>query len=185
MSQPNHLAAARQRDVHAKRDRVIASVARLHGTGQRVTIAHVARDAQVSTWFIYNTPTLLTAVRDAMRDQLESGPRQTVETAAPVSSHSLSTDLALAREEIRDLRLERDRLRTRVQLALGADLDAITRSDFIGRIDTLETENAALRAQLSAVTAESARQAAMIDRLTEDLDGARLSLRRMMRQGAP
>jgi chromosome segregation ATPase len=179
---PEHLVAARRRDVNAKRDRVRAATHRIHSAGHRVTIARVAREAQVSTWFVYNTPELLSTVREAMRDQLDNGPES---HPTPATSHSLTTDLTLAREEIRDLRTERDRLRTRVQLNLGAELDTTTRQEFVDRISSLETETAALRAQLTAAITTKSALEQQITTITEDLDGARLSLRRMMRQATP
>lgn len=179
---PTHLAVARRRDIDAKRTRVHESLRRLHGSGQRLTVARIARDAQVSTWFVYNTSELITAIRDAMQDQIDNGPRPNHDTPAPVTGRSVATDLSLAREEIRDLRLQRDKLRVRLQLSLGADLDTTTREEFVARIDVLESENATVRAELATARRALAAHEKNIAQLTEDLDGARLSLRRMMRQ---
>ena len=179
---PVNLVAARRSDLTAKRDFVRAATHRIHNAGHRVTIARVAREAQVSTSFVYNAPELLSAVREAIRDQLDSGPES---HPPPATSHSLTTDLTPAREEIRDLRTERDRLRTRVQLNLGAELDTTTRQEFVDRISSLETEPATLRAQLTAAITTKSALEQQITTITEDLDGARLSLRRMMRQATP
>lgn len=88
--------------------------------GQRISFAGVAREANVSTWFVYNSAEVKTAIWDAMQEQTHHGveaaaaPRR--ERATPASLH---TDLALAREEIQDLKRERDVLKQRVQLALA------------------------------------------------------------------
>lgn len=178
---PNHLAAARRRDSQAKATRAHAAIQRLRTAGHRITTTRVAREAQVSTWFLYNTPEIRTAIALAVQDQLDNGCQVQSPGATPVSGHSLATDLALAREEIRALRADRDKLRKRLQLSLGADLDAITREELLERVATLEQEVTVLQGQRAAATSEAAKQAEIINQLTEELDGARLSLRRMMR----
>ena len=89
---PVNLVAARRSDLTAKRDFVRAATHRIHNAGHRVTIARVAREAQVSTSFVYNAPELLSAVREAIRDQLDSGPES---HPTPATSHSKVLEDAL------------------------------------------------------------------------------------------
>jgi outer membrane protein TolC len=51
-----------------------------------------------------------------------------------VSAASLRTDLELARQEIRDLRAERDKLRETIRRQLGQQLDTISTKDLTTRI---------------------------------------------------
>lgn len=114
----------------------------LLSAGQRISFARVAREAGVSTWFVYNTPAIKSAIHNAMSDQAQHGREATAmprpERATPASLH---TDLALAREEIQELRRERDALKHRVQLALGAEIDNVAQADLVQRIQDLEQQN--------------------------------------------
>jgi hypothetical protein len=82
-----------------------------------------------------------------MEDQDTNGIVAAHPSATQVSAHSVATDLAFARQEIRDLRAERDKLKRHLQLSLGAELDQVTRDQFVSRIEALEREMAALRAE--------------------------------------
>lgn len=122
------LREARARDSTTKRDRALLAVRQLHSSGKGVTFAHVARRARVSTWFTSNHHDVRIAVQTAMADQLENGlTRAATPPRERVGAASLQTELSLTRHELTQTRRERDRLRSKVQLALGAELDEVTR----------------------------------------------------------
>jgi len=118
------LRAARAADSAAKRNRVRQAIDTLEAAGTTVTAAAVARTARVSTWLVYT---------DGLREHLEAARRRQAAPAAvparavpgrtPPTPASLRTDLALAREEIRRMRAEHSKLRDRLRLQLGAELD--------------------------------------------------------------
>ena len=121
------LTAARRKDSAAKTTRSLAAVERLHRSGRRVTFAGVARDAQVSGWFVYNHPDVRAAIDRAIADQVANGlTAASISTVERVSNSSLAAELAHARAEIGDLIDQRDRYRERARLALGTELEAIT-----------------------------------------------------------
>ncbi|WP_406222984.1 hypothetical protein [Streptomyces decoyicus] len=84
--------------------------------GDRITFAAVARAANVSTWLTY---------ADGVRENIESAihqqrsTRPQPATTAQASPAGIRADLALAREEIRRLRAERDQLQQTVRRHLG------------------------------------------------------------------
>jgi len=179
------LTAARRKDSAAKTTRSLAAVERLHRGGHRVTFAGVAREAKVSGWFVYNQPDVRAAVDRAIADQVANGvTAASVNTAERVSATSLATELAHARAEIRDLIEQRDRYRERARLALGTELEAITQQQLVDRISELETANLQLAKEATAERVRANEATDRAQRLQAELDGARLSLRRMMRDQA-
>ena len=179
------LTAARRKDSAAKTARSLAAVERLHRGGHRVTSAGVAREAKVSGWFVYNQPDVRGAVDRAIADQAANGvTAASVNTAERVSASSLATELAHARAEIRDLIEQRDRYRERARLALGTELEAITQQQLVDRISELETANLQFANETTAERVRSNEATDRAQRLQAELDGARLSLRRMMRDQA-
>ena len=69
---------------------------------------------------------------------------------------SLRTDLALARDEIKKLRGDNEKLRRSTQRLLGQQLDQINVGDLVERIDALVEENRRLTNQLRQTTKENA-----------------------------
>jgi septal ring factor EnvC (AmiA/AmiB activator) len=94
-----------------------------------------------------------------------------------VSAASLRTDLELARQEIRDLRAERDKLRETIR----RQLDTISTKDLTTRIGELTRHNQQLTGQASHAAADSQALRARVAELEADLAAARTSLRRMIR----
>ncbi|MFJ2936669.1 DUF6262 family protein [Streptomyces sp. NPDC087219] len=176
------LRASRAKDSEAKTRRALDAVDGLLRSGRRITVTQVAREAAVSTWFVYNQPQVHRAVQDGITTQREQGRQNsTVPEAQQVSPAGLRTDLALAREEIKDLKKERDRLRNRVRLSLGTELDGVNHSELIQRVQQLEQRNTDLDKELSVARG---RVTALEERLREtedDLTAARAGLRRAMR----
>ncbi|GAB7188993.1 hypothetical protein ATKI12_8824 [Kitasatospora sp. Ki12] len=171
------LRQARAADSKAKTRRSLDAVAGILAAGERVTVASVARKAAVSTWFVYNRPEVHQAVQAAAQEQARHG--LTAAAVIPVqrvSQASLLTDLALAREEIKDLKTERDRLRERVRLALGAEIDDVQRGELLRRIRELESHNALLAAEL----AEQTERAGRFERRTVELEDEVTAVRRVL-----
>lgn len=176
------LAAARARDSEAKTARSLDVVRDLLGSGQRVTFTGVAREASVSTWFVYNQAQVRDAVQAAMDEQRKHG-RHTSQVSGGqrVNPAGLHTELALAREEIKDLKKERDRLRERVRLSLGAELDDADRSKLVERVEQLEREKADLKHELENTRDQLFSLEGRLQESEDDLTAARAGLRRAMR----
>ncbi|MEV7523118.1 DUF6262 family protein [Streptomyces sp. NPDC091371] len=180
------LRASRTQDSEAKTARALDAVRGLLRSGRRITIAQVARDASVSTWFVYNQPQVRNAVQTGMATQREQGLQR---PAAPgrqqVSPAALQTELALARDEIRDLKKERDRLRERVRLSLGAEIEEVDRNQLVGRVQQLERDNASLNAELTGTRDQLTALEGRLRETEDDLTAARAGLRRAMRSVPP
>lgn len=147
-------------------------------------MAAVATAARVSTWLLYT---------DGLREHLDAARRrQSQPTSSPASTAApgdqapltpagLRTDLALARDEIRRLRAEHDKLRHRLRLQLGAEIDRPDRADLITRVAELESLTRQLLAERDARTTETDHAQRRIHELEDDLTGARESLRRVIK----
>jgi hypothetical protein len=178
------LRAARAKDSQAKRQRVIAAVQALESAGVPVTAAAVATAAGVSTWLVY---------ADGIREHLDAArQRQTnhPDTPAPATPQgaqpsatpaSLRTDLTIARAEIRRLREDHDKLRNRLRLHLGAEIEGPQRAELIARVATLETCNRQLVADRDARAAEARTAQRAVHELEDELTAARESLRQVIR----
>jgi chromosome segregation ATPase len=148
-----------------------------------ITAAAVASAARVSTWLVY-APGVREQIEAARRRQTERsqspqpGPTPQRPHATP---DSLSTDLAVARQEIRRLRAERDQLRARLRLHLGAEIEGPDRAELIARVATLEAVNRQLAAERDARTTEAEHAQRRIRELDDDLTAARESLRQVIR----
>ena len=179
------LRAARAKDSADKRRRVLAAVQDLEAAGTPVTVPAVAKAAGVSTWLVYAA-----GVREhldaARRRQAEPDRTPTADAApggkpAPVTPASLRTDLALARDDIRRLRAERDKLRRRLRLQLGAEIDGPDRAELIARVADLESRTRQLLTERDARTTEADHAQRRIHDLEDDLSAARESLRRVIK----
>ncbi|MFE3328252.1 DUF6262 family protein [Streptomyces sp. NPDC059176] len=176
------LRVSRAKDSEDKTRRALDAVDALLRSGRRITVAQVAREASVSTWFVYNQPQVHQAVQDGISAQRNRG-RQNSHTpeVSQVSPAGLRTDLALAREEIKDLKKERDRLRDRVRLSLGAELEGVNQHELIERVQQIEQRNTALEQALSEARDRIAALEGQLREAEDDLTAARASLRRAMR----
>ena len=176
------LKAARQRDSENKRQRALAAVATMETRGTPVTFAGVARTAGVSTWLVY-APGVREHVEAARRRQAEAGSESTGARSDRVDAPGagLRTDLAIAREEIRRLRAEHDRLRQRLRLHLGAEIEGPARAELIARVADLEAANRRLVAERDARSFEADTGGRRVRELEDELVAARESLRRLIR----
>ncbi|MFD4700732.1 DUF6262 family protein [Streptomyces niveus] len=172
------LREARRRDSRMKRARVLETVQEMTRNGDRITFAAVARAANVSTWLTY---------ADGVREHIESAihqqhPKRTqLATTAQASPAGLRADLALAREEIRRLRGERDQLQQTVRRHLGQQLDQLGARDLATRVQELTEANTRLEASLHEASAAKSRLEHHAADLEDELGAARTSLRRMIK----
>lgn len=177
--------AARARTSQDKRQRALDAVQALEAAGTPVTPAAVAAAAQVSVWLTY---------ADGVRDHVEAAQRRQADhqpepgqlapprRAEQATPASLRADLAIARDEIRRLRAERDKLRGRLRLQLGAEIEGPDRAALIARVGDLEAAARQLAAERDARAAEASHAQRQIRELEDDLTAARESLRRAIRQ---
>jgi aryl carrier-like protein len=174
---------AKRADSRRKHDRATATVKRLVDSGSRVSFARVAREANISTWLVYNSAELKATIQDAIDQQNTQGLTQApARPAAAASNASLMTDLALARAEIKSLKQERDTLRKRIERVLGDEVREVDRSQLVERITELEhllrtahTDLADTKKTVAALTDQT-------QELTEQLDAVRILNQRLIRQ---
>lgn len=181
--QPDVLRDARRRDSLTKRQGVLAALQRMERDREPVTFAAVAHAASVSTWLVYAD-----GVRehiDAARKRQAAQPVQDQRAGLSPSAASLRTDLELARQEIKALRGERDKLRQGLQKQLGRQLDQLTHRELVDRIDELTQHNQRLTDQNRQLTAGNEQLQEHVTELEDDLAAARTSLRRMIRDTNP
>lgn len=182
-SRARAMLAARAKASQDKRERALAAVRALEAAGTPVTATAVAATAGVSTWLAY-ADGIREHVQAARHRQAEHGPVPAAppQRAEPATQASLRTDLAIARQEIRRLRAEHDKLRARLRLQLGAEIEGPEKAGLIARAATLEATARQLAAERDARAAEASHAQHRIRELEDDLTAARESLRRTIRQ---
>ncbi|MFE2490179.1 DUF6262 family protein [Streptomyces mirabilis] len=176
------LAEACRADSQRKRHSVLAALQTLAAAGERITFATVARAAGVSTWLVYAE-----GVREHVQaaiDQQSHEPVKARSQGRQTSPASLTTDLALAREEITSLRDERDRLREAVRQQLGQQLDQVSNRQLTDRVSELTEQVRQLERSEAQARAEAEQLGSRVAELQADLAAARTSLRKMIRQQA-
>ena len=118
---------ARAKDGDDKRQRALAAIQALEAAGTPVTATAVATTG-VSTWLVY-ADGVNEHVQAARSRQAERKPGADTEAPParrePVTQASLRTELAVARDEIRRLSVEWDKLRARLRLQLGAEIEGL------------------------------------------------------------
>ena len=176
MSAPNHpqprtaaALAARRRDTQAALGRVHDAITRLRREKTPVSVAAVARRADVSRTFLYNNPDARTAVADAIRrgrrrsaSELARRPGRRAEATWRERALNAEDALKAAHAEILAQR-------TRIGELLGQirDMEAEWTQDAIQRITT---ENTTLKQRVRQLTADNRT-------LDERLKAARSNLR--------
>jgi chromosome segregation ATPase len=177
------LRAARAQDSADKRRRVREAITTLEAADTPITATTVARAAGVSTWLVY-TDELREHLDAARRRQYgrTANPARTTAEQAPPAPASLRADLALARDQIRRLRAERDQLRHRLRLQLGAEIDGPDRAELITRVADLDNLTLQLLAERDARATEADHAKRRIAELEDDLTAARESLRRVIKE---
>ncbi len=167
--------AARAASSREKRQRVLDALQELESVGEIITFPAVARAAGVSTWLVYS-PGIREHVESARQRRLAVTTQK--DTVVPAG---LRAELATAREEIKDLRAERDKLQQRLRLQLGTEIDGPQRSELIARLADLDTVNRRLVAERDARSSEERANDRRVRELEDELTAARESLRRMIR----
>jgi len=180
------LKAVRAKDSNDKRRRVLQTMKTMETAGQPITAAAVAAAAGVSTWLVY---------ADGIREHLDAArarQRQAVDVAPPLAAGprtgqqpviaaGLRTDLAVARHEIHRLRTDLDKLRGRLRLQLGAEIEQPDRAELITRVAALEAANRQFLAERDARTVQADTAQRRVEQLEDELTAARESLRRVIR----
>ncbi|MHB1818178.1 MAG: hypothetical protein ACYCO9_09115 [Streptosporangiaceae bacterium] len=90
--------------------------------------------------------------------------------------------LPLARQQIRRLRADNEKLRGRLRLQLGAEIEGPDRAELIARVASLQAAARQLTAERDARAAEISHAQRRVRELEDDLTAARQSLRRAIRQ---
>jgi hypothetical protein len=177
------LRAARARDSQLKRQRVLDAVHALESADAPITAAAVASAAGVSTWLAYapGVREHIDAARHRQTEHTQTPQPRPTPQRPPATTDSLRTDLAVAHQELRRLRAERDQLRARLRRHLGAEIEGPDRAELITRVATLETVNRQLATERDARTAEAEHAQRRIRELDDDLTAARQSLRQVIR----
>lgn len=174
------LAAARAATSSTKSEQALASVRRLAETGQPVTFTAIARHAQVSAWFLYNKPHVRAAIENAIAEQTMHGPALASHPPrSRVTPAALHNELAAARAEVRQLRIDRDRYRTRVQAALGNEIDELATDQLRRQAGADRQRIAELEAALRAAADRANAAEQHRDELQEELTAARASVLRL------
>jgi hypothetical protein len=176
------LKAARAKDSELKRRRALAALEAMEASGASITFTAVANAARVSTWLVY-APGIREHIDAARRRQANDSPAP---TPTPTVKHSMTpaslrTDLAIARDQIKTLRAERDKLQQRLRLQLGAEIEAPDRARLTARVADLEALNRRLIAERDARTIETDTATRRVAELEDELSAARESLRRIIK----
>jgi hypothetical protein len=176
------LKAARAKDSELKRRRALAALEALEASGASITFTAVAKAAGVSTWLVY-AEGIREHIDAARHRQAHHGaaPAPTPSAKRTTTSDSLRTDLAIAQEQIKTLRAERDKLQQRLRLQLGAELEAPDRAHLTARVADLEAINRQLVAERDARAIEADTAKGRITELEDELSAARESLRRVIK----
>jgi chromosome segregation ATPase len=174
---------AKRADSRRKHDRAIATVKRLVDSGSRVSYARVAREANVSTWLVYNSTELKTTIQSAIDHQNREGLQAAPTRPRTAATHaSLLTDLALARAEIKSLKHERDVLRKRIERVLGDEIREVDRNQLTERIAELEQLLQTAHADLADATKTVAALTDQNQELSEQLEAVRILNQTLIRQ---
>ena len=183
-SRAQAMLAARAKASHDKRQAAVTAVHALEAAGTPVTPAAVAAAAGVSTWLVY-ADGVREHVQAARQRQAGNDPAPACPSprrGVPATQASLRTDLDLARQQIRRLRADNEKLRARLRLQLGAEIEGPDRAELIARVASLEAAARQLAAERDARAAEVSHTHRQVRELEDDLAAARESLRRAIRQ---
>ncbi len=112
-----HLVTAAQRRSASTRDKALRALRRLDGTGGRITVEDVAREARVSRSWLYRQDDLRAEI-DRLRSR-SSGDAPAVPVRQRASDSSLRQRLQTAQERIRVLSRDNEELRQQLAAVLG------------------------------------------------------------------
>jgi regulator of replication initiation timing len=164
------LALARRRDSTRRRQRVLGALERLSAAGEEISVAGVARAADVDRSFLYRH-------HDLRAQILERGAQSQPDTSMPrstqVSRQSLLADLANLRGHNERLRRQVNKLARRLSELIGEE---VFRASGLGGPD--DTEQLRRRVTEVEQTVLDLRQ--QLEERTEELDAARMANRELM-----
>lgn len=177
------LKAARIKDSEHKRQRALTALQALETSGASITFTAVAKAARVSTWLVYaeGIREHVDAARRRQADHSHTPAPRTPPRQQPTTPASLRTDLAIARDQIKTLRAERDKLQQRLRLQLGAEIEGPDRAHLTARVADLEAVNRQLVAERDARAIEADTAKRRVAELEDELSAARESLRRVIK----
>jgi chromosome segregation ATPase len=113
--------------------------------------------------------------------ELLKHPAQVNRFGGSASEASLRTDLELAKQDNRRLRIEADRLKKPLRERLGSQLEAVSTESLRRRIDELSAASERYRSDNSRLVTELNDVRAQLQNTEDDLAATRTSLRRMIR----
>lgn len=174
------LRETRKKDSQTKRAKVLATVDAMKAKGETVTFLAVARTAGVSKWLVY-AEGVREHIEAAMKSQTKAD-RRTRQSGRETSAASLATDLALAREENKALRDERDRLKKAVRRSLGAQLDQAGTKELTERVNELVAAVERITLERDEIRAERDEVRRKLTETEDDLAAAREAGKRMLKQ---
>ena len=170
MSAGQHLSDGRDADTSRRRQRVNAAITQARNDGQDLTVAAIARRANVNRSFLYRHSDLL-----AQLHQAQKTPPDATVTGPAASQASLAADLANAQERNSRLNARVRQLENKLSGALGQQ---VWRESGLGTPD--EAEQLKLRiVHLEQQVVELSKQR---DDRQADLDAARATNRQLMAQ---
>lgn len=174
------LREVRKKDSETKRAKVLSTLDAMKASGEPISFATVARAAGVSNWLVY-AKGVREDIEAAMKSQTKTE-RRTRQAGATASAASLSTDLEMARAEIKALREERDRLKKAVQRSLGAQLEQSSTKELTERVNELLTATERLAAERDEARAERDDFKRKLTETEDDLAATRQAGRRMLKE---
>lgn len=110
------LRAATEQKKHQCRQKTVDALAKLTQQGKPISMAAVAREAGVSTVYLYQQPDLRQQIQ-TLQAQQQQEPKRTQPQAASVQSQGAI--ISTLRQEIHRLRQENQELKTQVELVYG------------------------------------------------------------------
>lgn len=178
------LRAARAKDSQDKRRRVLAAIQALESAAVPITAAAVATAAGVSTWLVYadGIREHLDAARQRQNNRRGEPPPAT--PRAPNHQRPLPACAPISpspEQRSAGSGADHDKLRNRLRLHLGAEIEGPQRAELIARVATLEACNRQLIADRDARTVEAQQAQRVVKELEDELTAARESLRRVIR----
>jgi hypothetical protein len=176
------LKAARAKDSEHKRRRALAALEALEATAASITFTGWPKPPGCPPgWSTPKESANTSTPLDVARPHRSAAPALTPSGKHTTTSASLRTDLAIARDQIKTLRAERDKLQQRLRLHLGAEIEGPDRAHLTARVGDLEAVNRRLVAERDARAIEADTANRRVAELEGELSAARESLRRVIK----
>jgi len=176
------LARVRRRDSQAKRARAAEALRAMLETGEVITFAGLARRAGVSVSLLYADRELAAKVAEGRDRQRQAGSDRAWRLPARslVTEQSLRTELANAKEQVRQLHEEAALLRQRLARSLGTEADIARGRATAPLLDQLEDRAAELEADNVVMRRRVSELEAEVREANDSLESARVANRDLM-----